>query len=96
MKKVILGAILTAGAVLAQSSGTPAPATSGAGSTNGKAPAAQGQSTPAPVKKHKKANKAGSTANVNKSNTPATNGGASGSGTGNAATKPATPAAPAK
>jgi hypothetical protein len=68
MKKVILGVILTAGAVLAQSTGT-APASSGAKS--GTAPSTQAPATKAPVKKHSKTNKP-ATASSNKPAAPAT------------------------
>jgi hypothetical protein len=80
MKKIILGVILTAGAVLAQSTGT-APVTSGTAApansgTKSSAPATSAPATKAPVKKHSKTNKPAAT-------------------NSNAAAKPATPAAPA-
>ena len=75
MKKMILGVILTAGAVLAQSTGT-APANSGAKSGAAAAPSTQAPATPAPatkapVKKHSKTNKP-ATASSNKPAAPAT------------------------
>lgn len=64
MKKLILGAILTAGAVLAQTAATP-PAKSGASSTNGQKPATQ-------AKKHRKAHTSANSANTNKSGSSST------------------------
>ncbi len=78
MKKIILGVILTAGAVLAQSTGT-APASSG---TKSAAPATPAPATKAPVKRHSKTNKP-ATATAAK---PAT-----GASSGSASKTPATP-----
>ena len=59
MKKIILGALLTAGAVLAQSTGT-APANNGAKSgtsTSGTATSGTATNGSTPAKKHRKSNK---------------------------------------
>ncbi len=72
MKQILLGVILTAGAVLAQSTGT-APASSPAKpavpATSAPATAAPG--TKAPVKKHSKSNKPATAAATKPAATPA-------------------------
>lgn len=87
MKKIILGVILTAGAVLAQSTAT-APASSG---TKSATPATSAPAAKAPVKRHSKSNKPAAVATKPAAAKPAT-----GASSGSSSKTPATPAPASK